>query len=217
MKPSLLPLFCLLTLSIFFTNCLSAQQRKFIPQHSDRYKLDLPAEWIKKTRLVRVVTDILPKTIIELADRDFCTECKAGFTISLYIDSIRVYNEHTSAPIQMGRASRYTFSFNYSFYAALLLRDSSGRPLSMLRLNDSQELLHYSKNYSLEPKNFTTRNQPVYDTAGRIIDRRIVEELPMVITDLPKHTAGSVLTESFLQEICERSIYEIDRFLRKFN
>jgi len=206
-----------LIIAALFPDHLSAQKDKYIPQHSDRYKLDLPVDWIKKTRLVRVVTDILPKTITELADRDFCTECKAGYTVSLYIDSIRVYNEHTSAPIQIGRASRYTFSFNYSFYAALLLRDSTGRPLSMLRLNDSQELLHYSKNYSLEPKNYTTRNQPVYDTAGQIIDRRIVEELPMVITDLPKYNAGSVLTESFLQEICERSIYEIDRFLRKFN
>lgn len=205
----------LLALCFLLGSTAYAQEIKKDPHYPERYHLDLPADWLKKPKLIRIITDILPKTLTELREKQFCTECTAGLSVTLFIDSLEVVNEHMSAPIQVGRASRYTFSFNYSFYAALLLADSNGRPVSMLRLNDASELMHYSKEYSLEATNATYRSEPVYDTLGRIMYHRIVEEAPPIITDVPRMSAAQVLTQDFILDICLRRIYEIDKFLRK--
>ncbi len=207
----------LLALCFFFGSSALAQEVKKEPYYPDRYQLDIPAEWLKKPRIVHVITDILPKTLTELGEKQFCTDCSAGMRVTLFIDSLKVSNEYVSAPIQLGRSSRYTFSFNYRFYAALMLSDSNNRPISWLRLNDAAELMHYSKSHSIESRYSNERRQPVLDTLGRIIDYRRIPEQPMVVTDLPlpARTASQVLTDEFILDICLRRIMEIDKFLRK--
>lgn len=205
----------LLVLCFLLGSAARAQQVKNRPNYPDRYQLDLPADWMKKPKLIRTITDILPKTLSQLEEKQFCTECRAGMRVSLLIDSLEVINENTSAPTQVGQTSRYTYSFNYSFYAALLLTDSNGHPLSLLRLNDAAELMSYSKEFSMQAMNATYRREPVYDTLGRIVSSRIVEEAPAIITDVPRMSPYQVLTNDFILNICLRRIYEIEKYLRK--
>jgi hypothetical protein len=185
-------------------------------QHPDRYRLDLPKEW-KKSRLIDALTDILPQTIDELKDRDFCTEGKAAYSVKLAIDSLTVSNEQTTPPVEIGTIPHYTFSFNYNFMASLLVIDSTGRSVSMLQLVPGDETMTYQKQFSLAPQNIVYRYQTLYDQRGRAAGRRMVEDAGAVNNYVPRLSAFSVLTQEFLLRICEQKIYEIRKLLKKLN
>jgi hypothetical protein len=184
--------------------------------HPDRYRLDLPKQW-NRHKLIEAITDILPQTIDELKDRGFCTEGKAAYYVRLFIDSLVVDNQQTSLPVEIGSIPHYTFSFNYSFYAALIVTDSLEKPVSMLQLVSGEETMTYSNQFSLRPQNVVYRYITMYDPRGRAIGRRLVEEAPAVNNFVPKISAFSVLNEPFLLNICEKKIFEIRRMLKKIN
>lgn len=184
--------------------------------HPDRYRLDLPKVW-NRHKLIEAITDILPQTIDELKDREFCTAGKAAYFIRLAIDSIIISNEQTTAPVEIGSIPHYTFSFDYNFHAALVVFDSLGRSVTMLQLISTEETMNYSNQFSLRPQNVVYRYQTIYDPRGRAIGRRLVEEARAVNIYIPKISANSVLTENFLLNICEQKIYEIRKLLKKIN
>ena len=184
--------------------------------HPDRYRLDLPKEW-KGHKLIEAITDILPQTIDELKNREFCTEGKAAYYVRLLLDSLSVMDVQTSPPVEIGSIPHYTFSFNYSFYAALMITDSLEKPVSMLRLISGEETINYTKQFSLRPQNIVYRYQTIYDSRGRPMGRRLVEEAGAVNNYVPKISPFSVLTESFLLTICEQKIFEIRKLLKKIN
>ena len=184
--------------------------------HPDRYRLDLPKEW-KGHKLIEAITDILPQTIDELKNREFCTEGKAAYYVRLLLDSLSVMDVQTSPPVEIGSIPHYTFSFNYSFYAALMITDSLEKPVSMLRLISGEETMNYTKQFSMRPQNVVYRYQTTYDSRGRPMGRRLVEEARAVNTYVPKISPFSVLTESFLLTICEQKIFEIRKLLKKIN
>ena len=192
------------------------QKDSFVVNRPDRYQLDLPKEW-NKNKLIEAITEILPQTIQELKDREFCTECKGGYLVKLSIDSVSVANAQTSMPVEIGTIPHYTFSFDYSFYAALVISDSAGIPFTMLRLMGTDEVMTYINQFTLPPQNRTYRNQYVYDSRGRVIGRRWVEEARAMNIANPRISPFSVMTESFLLNICENKIYEIRKLLRKLN
>ena len=117
-------------------------------QHPGRYRLDLPKE-LMRPKLIQAVTDILPQTIDELKDREFCTSGKASYYVRLFIDSLVINNQQTSLPVEIGTIPHYTFSFNYSFYAALIVSDSLKKPVSLLQLVSSEETMNYSKQFNV--------------------------------------------------------------------
>jgi hypothetical protein len=84
----------LLLLALFFFLQGIGQNNDKTINHPDRYRLDLPKEW-NRHRLIEAVTDILPQTIDELKDREFCTDGKAAYFIRLAIDSLVISNEQT--------------------------------------------------------------------------------------------------------------------------
>jgi hypothetical protein len=206
----------LLILSFFFSFRNFAQNPNSFIDHPGRYRLDLPKEWVRP-KMIRALTDILPQTIDELKDRDFCTAGKATYLIRLVIDSLSVRNEQTTLPVEIGSIPHYTFSFSYSFHAALLMTDSLRKPVSMLQLISSNETMDYSRQFTLPPQNQVFRHQPVYDSSGRAIGSRLVEEAPAVNNYVPKLSAYSVLTYDFLLGLCEKKIFEIKRLLKRMN
>ncbi len=206
----------LLLLALFFFLQGIGQKNNIIINHPDRYRLELPKEW-NRHKLIEAITEILPQTIDELKNREFCTEGKAAYYVRLFMDSLSVNDVQTSPPVEIGSIPHYTFSFNYSFYAALMITDSLGKPVSMLQLISGEEIMNYSKQFSLRPQNIVYRYQTIYDQRGRAVGRRLVEEATAVNNYVPKISAFSVLTENFLLNICEHKIFEIRKLLKKIN
>jgi hypothetical protein len=201
---------------LFFSIYGISQSKDSLPPQQKRYRLDLPKEW-KRPKLIQAITDILPETIDELKDLEFCTSGKAAYNIRLAIDSIVISNEQTSLPVEIGSIPHYTFSFSYNFHAAMVVFDSLGKPVSMLQLISNEETMTYSKQFSLTPQNVVLKYETIYDLRGRAVGRRLVEEARAVNNFVPKINAGSVITGDFLLNICERKIYEIRRLLKKIN
>lgn len=197
---------------------LSFSQAKdsFAVKRPDRYRLYLPAEW-KKNKLTEAITDVLSQTIDELKGRDFCTECIGGYSVKLAMDSLSVMDAQTTPPMEIGGIPHYTFSFNYSLRAALIVHDSSGKTVSMLRLIGRDEIMNYSKQFTLPPQNATYRLQNVYDNRGRVIGTRYVQEAPPMNIANPEFDPMWVLSQSFLLNICEQRVYEIKKMLKKLN
>jgi hypothetical protein len=192
------------------------QNNDSLMQHPGRYRLDLPKE-LMRPKIIEAITDILPQTIDELKNREFCTSGKATYYVRLFIDSLVVNNQQTSLPVEIGSIPHYTFSFNYSFYAALIVSDSLKKPVSMLQLVSGEETMNYSNQFSLRPQNVVYRYITMYDPRGRAVGRRLVEEAPAVNNYVPKISAFSVLNETFLLNICEQKIFEIRKLLKKIN
>ena len=206
----------LLWLALFFFLPGFGQKNTIPINHPDRYRLVLPKEW-NRHKIIEAITDILPLTIDELKNREFCTEGKAAYYVRLFMDSLTVNDVQTTAPVEIGSIPHYTFSFNYSFYASLMVSDSLGKAVSMLQLVSGDEIMNYSKQFSLRPQNVTYRSQPVYDSRGRVTGRRMVEEARAVNNYIPKISPFSVLTEGFLLIICEQKIFEIRKMLKQIN
>jgi len=198
---------------VFFLQGIGQKNDNAI-DHPDRYRLELPKEW-NRHKLIEAITDILPQTIDVLKDREFCTEGKAAYYVQLFMDSLTVNDVQTTPPVEIGSIPHYSFSFNYSFYAALIITDSLKKPVTMLQLISGEEIMSYSKQFSLRPQNVVYRYQTVYDPRGRPVGRRLVEEAPAVNNYVPKISPFSVLTESFLLTICEQKIFEIRKLLKK--
>src|SRR5215471_5163382 len=75
-----------LVLPILLMYLSSEGQNSFTRKFPERYQLDLPMEWINTPKLVRAITEILPKTLEVLKDKEFCTDCEAGYSVKLVID-----------------------------------------------------------------------------------------------------------------------------------
>ncbi|MGH2553743.1 MAG: hypothetical protein ACRDEB_08495 [Chitinophagaceae bacterium] len=184
--------------------------------HKNSYRLDLPKQW-NRHKLIEAITEILPQTIDELKDRDFCTEGKAAYSVWLYLDSLSVYDVQTSPPVEIGSIPHYTFSFNYNFYAALMITDSLKKTVSSLQIISNEEIMTYTKQFSMLPQNVVYRYVTIYDNRGRAVGRRLVEEAGAVNMYVPKFSPFSILTQDFLLNICEKKILEIRRMLKKIN
>ena len=193
-----------------------SQNKDSLLNHPNRYRLDLPKEW-NKPKLIEAIRDILPQTIDELKNRDFCTEGKAAYYVRLVIDSLSVSNQQVPPPVEIGTIPHYTFSFNYNFNAVLFVTDSLNKPVSLLRLISGEETMTYTYQFTTRPQNVTYRYETVYSNTGRPIGTRIVQDAPAVNTYAPRFNAFSVLTREFLMNICEKKIYEIKKLLKKLN
>lgn len=205
-----------LLLVLLFPACLVAQKKDSLINHRDRYRLDLPKEW-NRPKLIETITDILPQTIEELRGKDFCMDGLAAFYVRLIIDSVTVSNQQTSPPVEIGSLPHYTFSFNYSFDAVLMITDSLNKPVSLLRLVSTEETMTYSRQFTTLPQNATYRYETVYSNTGRPVGRRLIQEAPPVNTYIPRIDPFSVVTPGFLMNICEKKIYEIRKLLKKLN
>jgi len=208
-------------LTLFFVQTASAQNNNtntsLKPDYPGRYCLQLPTGWDHKHKLMRVITDVLPATIDELKDRDFCTEGTASYYVKLMIDSINVSNIQTPPPVEINFRPYYTTAFDYSFYGALAVYDSLHQPVAKLRLVSQDEVFTYTNRFSTPAQNVTYRSQYVYNNRGRVIGRTMVQEGRAVNTYMPRVNPWQILTPSFLENICEKRIIEINKMLQNLS
>lgn len=201
-----------LVVALFFFLPGFTQSHNSQIKDSERYRLDLPKEWNRR-KLIIAITDILPKTIDKLKNRDFCTKGKAAFYVRIIIDSLSVY-DIKSIPSN-------TFSFNYSFHAALLVTDSLENPVSMLRLVARDETMNYSKNQPQFQQYVISTKEIIYDSIGarkigqvgegsRVIVKKEIYDMPNISPSI-----HAILTEKFLLTICEQRIFQIKEWLKE--
>lgn len=185
------------------------------PDHPGMYRLILPDGWEHRHKLMQVITDILPETIDELKDRDFCTEGTASYYVQLLLDSITAGNVHTPAPVEINNRPYYTVSFDYSFYGALVVLDSNRNIISRLRLISAEEVNTYTERFSTPAQNITYRTISIYNPQGRVIGTRRVPDSRPVNNYVPRVNPWNIITQQFLEDICEKRIMEIGRLLKK--
>lgn len=185
------------------------------PDHPGMYRLILPTGWEHRHKLMQVLTGILPETIDELKDRDFCTEGTASYYVQLLLDSVTVSNIHTPAPVEINSRPYYTVSFDYSFYGALAVMDSNQQIISRLRLISNEEVNTYTERFSTAPQNVTYRTISIYNPQGRQVGTRRVPDSRPANTYIPKVNPWNIVTQPFLENICEKRIMEIGRILKK--
>lgn len=184
--------------------------------NSGQYRLALPVEWTRP-RLTKAITEILPQTVDELKNRVLCTNCKEAHLVRLILDSVVIRNSQNSQPFEAGTVPRYTytFSFNYSFFGALVIFDNLEHPLTKLKLVAVEEIFTYSKDFTLSAQGSGIKYDYTYDSTGKIVnDRRIAESTKAVNTDTPNHNARLVVTTAFLRDICEQRIFELRKKIR---
>jgi len=113
-------------LAILLMNFASKGQNSFTRKFPERFQLDLPTEWINTPKLMRAITEILPKTLEVLKDKDFCTDCEAGYSLRLVIDMPFIKSRNNISKGIEHSLRHYSMEIVYQFRAALELYDSSG-------------------------------------------------------------------------------------------
>jgi hypothetical protein len=198
----------------------SMAQKWVANKYANRYKLDIPTAWIKKPRLMRALTHILPITLTPLQEMDFCTEGKSAYTVKIFIGKPKIQNELITTPIEYGGRFTYTHAFSYIFYAGLMLYDSLGKELLMLRLTDPTEAYTYRKEYIWTPKNlFNNFSMAVNDGTDLppSMHYSTVSREAAGATGPTTHSAQQVLSTDFLLKICEEKVFDIQKILRSLS
>lgn len=198
---------------------VSAQSAQELPYHPNSYHLLLPEGWLKP-KLIRAITDILPQTLEQLKDKDFCTSCKADYTVMLIMDSITIGNgQQLTTLIQPIIDSFPDIAYGIvSFYAALRLFDSNGRAVVDLQLINTDENLNESIPYALQmqqlPPSAPYDIELLRTSRGAITYLRntsLYNNLPST----PVYRRPLYSNSISFMGICERRIYQIKRLLRR--
>ena len=189
----------LLSAFLLFFLSASSQNRDILVNYPDRYRLRLPEEWMKP-KIIRAVTDILPKTIDELKDRDFCIAGKAAYYVFLIVDSFSI-----------NQAS-------YSFHAALRTYDSLGKLIADLRLISPEEIFNLQRPITIGPTNYYSTAEYVYSPApdqyGNFQRTENNSPPPPVWNE---NFSQFTSIEIDILSICKKKIFEIRKLLRGFN
>jgi hypothetical protein len=180
----------LLALHLFFLYA-SSQKNDIIINHPDRYRLRLPEEWMYP-KVIKAVTDILPKTIDELKGRDFCTVGKAAYYIFLIIDTFSIDQS------------------GYSFHAALRTYDSLGRVIADLLLFSPKEIFSLRRSIKIRPADYYSTATYVYSPAPDETNSP-----PLPVWDEDFFTFSSLKLN--ILNMCKKKIFEIKKLLRRFN
>jgi hypothetical protein len=128
--------------AFLFCTLHSLAQNKNQKIYTDRYKLSLPSEWMKKRKLLLAITEILPATLTELSDKKICTDCNTNYTVTLLIDSAiietMVFKEDASLPPGSMLQSHQCLT-TYRFSSALRLSDTLGKTVDVLIIQPKKE------------------------------------------------------------------------------
>ena len=189
---------------------LFSQSENSAAKYSNRYRLDIPKEW-NKPKLMLAITDVLPRTLDELKEKDFCTEGKALYSVQLVMGIPDVTNENNSEAFRTSATIHYTLSFNYQFSASLYVIDTLGNPVTSLLLVSKDEMFDYRQQFVQQ-----LLTEPIRaNTGGLFVTRRV--ESTFQNPGYKPASARRVLTEQFLLGICENKLYEIRKLLGKLS
>jgi hypothetical protein len=111
--------------------------------YPERYTVELPKSWKGKPKLLRMITDILSTSMIELKDREFCIDCNAGYTVKIEFtepitDQLAIRTE--------GKELLHPGMKLYSFGAAFVLYNSSSQPIVFMRIVNEDDAFLLSNN-----------------------------------------------------------------------
>lgn len=94
-------------------SCKSSKEASSISNFPEKYTVDIPYSWVKKTKIVKALTDVLPATTSELKDREFCLNCTAGYTVKLIIEDAKIETYSTDAS---GNITAFRFKADFVVY-----------------------------------------------------------------------------------------------------
>ena len=178
-----------------------------LPQRfPDRYKLDLPGEWLKP-KIIKTVTEILAQAIEELKDKDFCTDCEGAYTVQLLVDSPFIKSRNNTGNGYSGNIAYYTMEIIYQFRATLGLFDSSGNLLTELVLIAPEE--EHAKRSNRQMTQTSYSRQIIKDREGKITQILIPmnRSIPVSNTLYP--------SVDDLSAIIEQRLYQLRDILKK--
>jgi hypothetical protein len=170
--------------------------------------LDLPEEW-RKPKIYKVITEILPQTLQELKDKEFCTDCTAGFTVMLVIDSQNIVsrNNFSNGYSNQNRTLNYTREVIYSFRASLGLFDSSLNMISEVLLVQTDE--QHALRSSWQQTGSSQPVQQIRSRRGRVTEVSIPAMINMPINNDTWPTLIDMVN------ISEQKLYHVRDVLRK--
>lgn len=206
-----------------FSFCLfhiaSAQAVPKLPYHPDSYHLLIPKGWLKP-RLVSAITDILPQTLEQLKNKDFCTDCTADYTVMLILDSISFRSGDNITTLINPIIDSFPDIAKgiISFYAAFRLFDSSGKAVIDLQLVNTEEDISASQPYEMRMQKIPPAApydveliRTMRGTVAYLRNTSLYNNLPAtpVYRKVPDSNYISFMG------ICEKRIYQIRRILRR--
>jgi hypothetical protein len=195
---------CLLIIEL---NCI-AQTVESKTTYPDRYRLYLPNGW-NTSKVIKALSYVLPETILELKEKDFCTDCKAGFFVKLIVDSFS-WDDQT-------KPGSY-----YHFKAILRVYDSTGNPVSQLVLISPEEtfLIASQKKPTKLSNAPIMEDMNIYDDSGT----KIIGSMPVVsihsqetnyISSAP--AKYSYYLSNDLLEYSKQALFKIKKMLKKLS
>jgi hypothetical protein len=192
-------LFKILFVALFlhFSSPNIAQQGMSLKSYPGRYALELPDEF-KSQKMLRLITDILPATVEDLKNRDFCIDCLGSFLAKFIVDSFTIE----------GRV--------FHFKAVIRVYDNTTFPIAQLLIVSPTESFDLPKSQypASKYKSSSTRGEvPVYDTTGRIVSYKIGI---INSVELNEQSSGNthVISDELLN-ICKSKIKEMHKNLEK--
>jgi hypothetical protein len=106
----------------------SYKQSPAINNYPERYTLDIPNSWAKKTKTIKAITDIVPATAEELKDKQFCMNCTAGYTVKLIIENpiVETYSSENRGSVKNLATSQQVTGFRFKSYFAVYNKKNEG-------------------------------------------------------------------------------------------
>jgi len=184
------------------------QSIDLVVSRPDRYQLDLPVEF-SSPKMIRTITEILSKTMIELKDRDFCTSCVAGYIVKLQIDSIK-----TDISTNPG---------TYNFKAVLRVFDSTNNPVSQLLIVSPKETFEVivKGNKTTHPIEYTKKDKNLIEELAPMLPGTERDKMTspafnnFLSSNIPGYTP--LLSSTDLVKICKKKIMELKKMLKKLS
>lgn len=190
-----------------------SQSSNYSRKFPNRYELDLPNEWITTPKLINAITNILPKTLEVLKDKEFCTDCEAGYSVKLVVDLPVIKSRNNISKGVDGRGKRYSLEVVYQYRAALELYDSTGQNIIDLVLVMPEEE-HIKKKDTIMYAMEYDRPTEIKDINGRRISSVWIPSFNP--NTLPiNNTVSPSLYE--LMAIAEQRVYAIKDILKKLD
>lgn len=110
-------------------------------QHLAYYTFDnLPSRLLRKTKVLQAIDEILPVAIVQLQNSRSCLNCKAGYSISIKVDTVYILNSTMNAKVPFDEVgysrSREENVTRFKFRSFLSVRDSTEREIARLIITD---------------------------------------------------------------------------------
>ncbi|MES1215656.1 MAG: hypothetical protein ABUT20_09065 [Bacteroidota bacterium] len=177
----------------------------------ESYSLDqLPDQWKKKPKILQAVDDILPAAIKQLKGRRSCTNCKAGFYVSVKLDTLYVDSQTAEDHGNDETLFENTFYTTlFRFRSHFSITDSAGQEIAKMIIVSPDEdsyVLHKALDYRIQK-----------GVKIPVIDKGIVliPSIDYYYLQMPSNNSGVLLNENLLVDYSADKIKTMRSRIRK--